>query len=367
MLGKVVVVGVGLIGGSLGLALRRRGKAREVVGVGRSAERLRQAQLLGAVDSFTTDPAEGVKGADLVVVATPIGAIVPTLESLAPHLEPGTVVTDVGSTKREIVEAAEKLAAKYSFAFVGGHPMAGSERTGVENADPYLFENAYYILTPTPSTPAEAISRVEELVEAVGARKVAIPPDLHDYYVAAVSHLPHCLASALCNLIASLPEKEAILPLAAGGFRDTTRVAAGDPALWRDILLTNTDPLRELLALLLQVLQELEGLLAKKDARELEEWLRRAQTLRKEVPTKSKGYLPELHEIVVTVPDRPGVIAHLASLLAAKDINIADIEILRAREGEGGTIRLAFTRSEAQEKAYETLAAAGIEVRKRGG
>ncbi|MGO0122430.1 prephenate dehydrogenase/arogenate dehydrogenase family protein [Desulfothermobacter acidiphilus] len=367
MLNRVVIVGVGLIGGSLGLALRRRGRAKQVVGLGRSVERLRLAQFLGAIDTYSTEPAEALPGAELVVLATPISTIIATLEKLAPHLESGTVVTDVGSTKVEIVAAAEKLASQHGFAFIGGHPMAGSERTGVENADPYLFENAYYLLTPTSFTSPAATALVTELVEAVGARKVELSPELHDYYVAAVSHLPHCLASALCNLIAGLPERDKLLPLAAGGFRDTTRVAAGDPLLWRDILLSNTEPLSLFLSRLREILRELEALLTAGKREELEMWLRRAQNLRREVPAKSKGYLPELHEVVVTVPDRPGVIAHLTSLLAEKGINIADIEILRAREGEGGTIRLAFTRLEAQEQAYETLVAAGIEARRRGG
>uniref|UniRef100_A0A7C2IFF7 Prephenate dehydrogenase n=1 Tax=Ammonifex degensii TaxID=42838 RepID=A0A7C2IFF7_9THEO len=365
MFGRVAIIGLGLIGGSLGMALRRVGLAAEVVGVGRNYENLRLAVEVGAADWVTTDPKSGVAGAAVVVVAAPVSTVGPVITEIAPFLSPGTVVTDVGSTKAAIVRAVEPVAAAHSFFFVGGHPMAGSEKTGVRNADPYLFENAYYVLTPTPATDPDALEKVRQMAEGVGARVIKLAPEIHDFYVAAVSHLPHCVAAALVNTIGVLAEREAVLPLAAGGFRDTTRVAAGDAALWRDILLSNREAVLAMLGRYREVLQELADLLSAGDTAGLEEWLKKAHLLRQAVPAKSKGYLPELCEIVVTVPDEPGVIARLAGILGDAGINICDIEILRVREGEGGTIRLGFATTADQEEAVRLLREAGIETRKR--
>jgi len=365
VLRKVVIIGVGLIGGSLGMAVKRLNLAAEVVGVGRSEKNLRTALEVGAVDQITTDSASGVRGADLVVVATPVSAVAPVVTEISPHLAPGTIVTDVGSTKANVVRTLEPVAGDRGFFFVGGHPMTGSERSGVQSADPYLFENAYYILTRTPATDAGAIKRLRDLTESIGARVVELSPEAHDFYIAAVSHLPHCVAAALVNTIGRLEDREAVLPFAAGGFRDTTRVAAGDPVMWRDILLSNAGVILEMIERYHASLSDLATLIKTGDGVGVENWLKRAQSLRQIVPAKSKGYLPELFEIVVTVPDKPGVIARLAGILGDDGINISDIEILRVREGEGGTIRLGFATGADQEAALRLLRREGIESRKR--
>jgi prephenate dehydrogenase len=239
---RVAIVGVGLIGGSLGMALRARGWARSVVGVGRDAERLANARRLGAVDEVALDLAEGVVGADLVVLATPIFQVLADLPRLVPHLAPGAVVTDVGSTKAEIARAGD--AHLPAGAFVPGHPMAGSERSGVEAADPDLFEGAVWALTPTESTDPGALARVRALAEAVGARARTLSPDEHDRAVAITSHLPHVLAYALSALAAAEAEQNpSLYALAAGSFASATRVAASPPELWRDVALTNREAL----------------------------------------------------------------------------------------------------------------------------
>ncbi|MEW6183667.1 MAG: prephenate dehydrogenase [Bacillota bacterium] len=365
MLERITIIGVGLIGGSLGMAVKRLGLAAEVIGVGRNEDNLRLAVEVGAVDKTTTDLRRGVTEASVVVVATPVSAIIPVVSEISPYLEAGTTVTDVGSTKAAVVRALEPLAETRGFYFVGGHPMAGSEITGVKGADPYLFENAYYILTTTPKTRPEPLAQIRDLAMSVGARVVELSPESHDLYVATVSHLPHCVAAALANTVSDLPEREAVLPFAAGGFRDTTRVAAGDPVMWRDIILSNADTILDMLDRFDSSIADLTALIRSGDAAGLEDWLTKAQSLRRVVPAKSKGYLPELCEIVVTVPDKPGIIAGLAGILGNAGINICDIEILRVREGEGGTIRLGFARSVDQEDAVILLRNAGIETRKR--
>jgi prephenate dehydrogenase len=365
VLTRVVIIGVGLIGGSLGMAIKRLGLAAQVVGVGRNEANLRTALEVGAVDEITTDAASGVRDTDLVVVATPVSAVAPVVVEISPHLKPGTIVTDVASTKASIVGALEPLGREKGFFFVGGHPMTGSERSGVQSADPFLFENAYYILTRTAETDTGALDRMRDLTESIGARVVELSPEAHDFYIAAVSHLPHCIAATLVNTIGGMEDRDAVLPFAAGGFRDTTRVAAGDPAMWRDILLTNARGILQMLGLYKSALDELVRLIEAGDAPAVEEWLKQAQSLRQVIPAKSKGYLPELFEIVVTVPDKPGVIAQLAAILGDADINISDIEILRVREGEGGTIRLGFATGTDQDEALRLLRREGIESRKR--
>lgn len=245
-LSRVAIVGVGLIGGSLGMALRGRRLAQTVVGVGRDAARLETARRLGAVDEIATDLAAGVAGADLVVLATPIRQIIADLETLSPLLSPGALVTDVGSTKAEIARAGDT--ALPGGAFVAGHPMAGSERSGVEAANPELFIEAVWALTPTAATNADALVRLKALAQGVGARVLVLEPEEHDRAVAVTSHLPHVLAYALAALAADTARNSPHLyDLAAGSFTSATRVAASPPDLWQDVALTNRAALAEVL------------------------------------------------------------------------------------------------------------------------
>lgn len=236
----IAVVGVGLIGGSLALALRRRGLVRRVVGVGRSRENLEVAQSLGILDAFSQDLAEGVWEADLVVVATPVGAIGPTVAAMREHLAPGTIVTDVGSVKGSVVRECE-AALEGVGTFVGGHPIAGTERSGAGAAFAELFDGRLTVLTPTDRTAPEALAAVRALWEAAGARVALMDPDLHDRILAGVSHLPHMVAYALMDAVGAMEREDAsdYLGFSAGGLRDFTRVAGSDPVMWRDIALAN--------------------------------------------------------------------------------------------------------------------------------
>lgn len=258
---RVAIVGVGLIGGSIGMALKNRHLAAAVVGIGRDQARLEKARALGAVDEIAMDFAAGVEGADLIVLATPIPQILADLARLAPLLAPGALVTDVGSTKAEIARQGD---AHLPGAFVAGHPMAGSERSGVEAANPELFIEAVWAVTPTPATDPAAQARLTALAQAVGARVLTLAPDEHDAAVAVTSHLPHILAYALSSLAAQEAERSPHLyDLAAGSFASATRVAASPPDLWRDVALTNRDALA---AALRRYRDELDAVLAALDA-----------------------------------------------------------------------------------------------------
>lgn len=364
MLEQVTIIGVGLIGGSLGLAICRRALARRVVGVDKNAENLRLALEAGAVHHIAPRIARAVLDAELVILATPVGETLAVLKELRPFLSPGTVVTDVGSTKSVVCTWAAEIMPPETW-FVGGHPMAGSEYSGMAGADPYLLENAFYILTPSPDTPEEATRRVEQLATGVGARVIKMTPEEHDRAVAAVSHLPHLVAAALVNTLVGLPGGEAFLPLAAGGFRDTTRVAAGNPLMWRDIFLSNPKAIWEVLRIFHRQLDQLEGMITTGDGEGIRSLLEQARSLRLAMPARTKGFLPAMYEIVVAVPDRPGMIAELAGRLGCAGINICDIEILRVREEEGGSIRLAFATGMEQNEAVNILRKAGYQVVRR--
>jgi prephenate dehydrogenase len=238
---NLVIVGVGLLGGSVAKAARAGGLARRIVGVGRDTERLRPAMDDGTFDAVTTDLDAGVRDADFVMLAAPVLAIEALLERVWRAAGGGTVVTDVGSTKRNIVRAAERLSGARAPSFVGSHPLAGSEQSGYRVARADLFRGATVVVTPTERTELTALKRVTELWEALGARVTSLDPETHDRAVAAISHLPHLIACALVD--GAVRAEPAALEIAARGFRDTTRIAAGDPDMWTEIFLANRDAL----------------------------------------------------------------------------------------------------------------------------
>jgi prephenate dehydrogenase len=238
-LGTVAVIGVGLVGGSLAMALRRAAAAASLVGYDRDGEALERAAALGVIDRAADSVSEATKGADLVVVAVPVRAIGTVLHDVSLALDPAAVVTDVGSTKGEVVRIAAQELRERAARFVPGHPIAGRETSGVESAVPDLFRSARVVLTPTASTDADAVELVKSCWEAAGARIATMDAERHDRIFAAVSHLPHVLSFALVSEIAARDDAADLLGFAAGGFRDFTRIAASSPEMWRDIALQN--------------------------------------------------------------------------------------------------------------------------------
>lgn len=365
---RVAIFGVGLIGGSLGMAIKKHGLAEQVIGFDIDQANLQLAVELQAIDQgFVQVEPEQLSEADLVVLAAPITVNLNILKSIKAYLKPEVIITDVGSTKADFVKACEELLTEEHH-FVGGHPMAGAEVAGVQGADPYLFENAIYILTPTERTKQHVTIKLQYFFEKIGARVMLIDPIEHDLLVASISHLPHLIASTLVNTVASMEEDHPLaLVLAAGGFRDTTRIASGDPSLWKDICFSNREQLLKMIQLFKEQLLILEKQLAASERDEFEASLAKAQKTRAKIPAKMKGYWPFLDEIIVTIPDRPGTIGQVAAILGEQGINIDDIEILRVREGEGGSLRLGFATMGAADKAIEILAKHDLVARKRLG
>ena len=278
---NIAVVGVGLIGGSLALALRRAGAVTSIVGYDRDGQSLERALSLGVIDTPADSVSEAVKGAELVVVAVPVRSIGPVLHDVALALDPGAVVTDVGSTKGEVVRQAEAELRDLFPRFVPGHPIAGREASGVEAAAPELFRSARVVLTPTPRTARDAVDLVTGCWEAAGARIATMAPDAHDRIFAAVSHLPHILSFALVSEIAARAEAAELLAFAAGGFRDFTRIAASSPEMWRDISLANRDALGAAIDAYREKLDAVAAMVASADAAALEAMFARAAVARR--------------------------------------------------------------------------------------
>jgi prephenate dehydrogenase len=263
---KLTLIGVGLLGGSLGLAVRRRGLAGRVEGYVRRAAGVAECVRAGVADRATTDLASAVADADVVVLCTPLGQMRALAEAMRPALKPGAIVTDVGSVKGEVVRELEPLLAAAGAPFVGSHPMAGAEKMGVAHAREDLFAGANCVVTPTPRTPARALEIVQQLWRGVGGRPLLLSPESHDELVARSSHLPQALAATLVNFVLDESRGAEQATLCAGGFRDGTRIASGSPEMWRDIALANRQPLARALAEFARRLEEFRAAVERGDA-----------------------------------------------------------------------------------------------------
>ena len=258
---KITLVGVGLLGGSLGLAVKRRRLARQVAGYVRRAASVKDCEKAGAVDFATTDLLAAVWDADLVVLCTPLAQMCPLVQQMLPALKRGAIVTDVGSVKGSVVKELETLVAKAGAHFVGSHPMAGAEKTGVAAARADLFECAACVVTPTKRTNPSAARKVQHLWQSVGARVLTLPPATHDRLVSRSSHLPHVVAAALATFVLDPKSPAPQAALCANGFRDTTRIASGSPEMWRDIALANRKEVRRALDGFVRELQRVQAVL----------------------------------------------------------------------------------------------------------
>ncbi|MEK7843228.1 MAG: prephenate dehydrogenase/arogenate dehydrogenase family protein, partial [Pseudomonadota bacterium] len=269
---KLVIIGVGLIGGSFALALRKAGLVRHIVGIGRSRENLQRACDLGVIDEIAGDLALALKGADLVLLAMPVGQTGKIMAQIAPHLEAGTIVTDAGSTKQDVVAAARSFLPGHLQNFVPGHPIAGAELSGVAAASADLFRDKNLVLTPLDETSTEAVTRVTELWQGCGARVSQMRADQHDAILATMSHLPHVLAFTLMNHVctSASDKPEELLRFAGSGFRDFTRIAGSSPEMWRDICLANREALLKQIDAYQNELTNLREMLARGDGQALE-------------------------------------------------------------------------------------------------
>ncbi|GAX89745.1 prephenate dehydrogenase [Effusibacillus lacus] len=363
---KIVIVGCGLIGGSLAMAFRSHGMVNRIVGVDIDTHGLDKALTMGIIDEAADSLENAVLMADLVVLAVPVQQTIRQLELLAGlPLKRGCIITDVSSTKKEICGFANKCLPKDTV-FVGGHPMAGSEKTGITAASPRLFENAVYILTPGTSSDTIAVDKLRQTFEQIRAQVLVMDPAQHDQVVAAISHIPHVVAALLVDQVADLGQNNPLYSrLAAGGFRDVTRIASGSPVMWRDILLTNREPILQLLRDWVRRTKEVANWLEEANPQDIETFFTRTREWRDSLPAKAKGAARIYYEMTIDVEDKPGIIGKVATILGEHGINLRNIGILENREEVNGQLLLSFSSYQDQAEAMHLLLGHGYKVHVR--
>ncbi len=337
MITKVGIIGLGVIGASLGMALRNSSSDIRIAGRDIDNETVVQAIELGAIDQFLD--AQWLEECDLLIIATPLRTIPHVVEEIKGQLKPGTLVSDVGSVKGWVMQILEQeLPAGVHI--IGGHPMAGSEKSGLRGADKFLFQNAAYVLTPQANIPLERIEQLKQLLLSLGARVVIMNAQEHDQVVARVSHLPHLMSAALIN---NLQDKPGAIALAGGGLRDTTRTAASDPNLWEDILMLNAEAVAHELKSMLALFQHYLSALETGNGEAINKYLGHARDFRKNLPS-IRPCLEDSCDIIAIIPDQPGVIGELGVLLGQERINIQNLQLLGVRDEDEGTIRITVKR-----------------------
>lgn len=352
---KIAIFGVGLIGGSLALCFKGKPDL-VVVGHSNNPASVDKYKKRNVVDEATTSLKEAAEGADFIFLCVPVGNLEHYLQQLSEmNLKPGCIITDVGSTKYTICESAQKIAIQGCY-FIGGHPMAGSERSGVEAASSHLFENAFYVLTPPVDVPQEVYDELTDLLKYTKAQIVRVDAQLHDDIVGAISHLPHIIAVALVNQISAYNESDSLYrSLAAGGFRDITRIASSDPLIWRDILMNNREVMLKLLHDWNQSISVFERMLEEGNGEGIVDEFQRANAFRSQLPERRKGMISSLYDVYVDVPDHPGIIGSIASELGNRKINLSNIQIIESREDVPGVLRLSFRNENDLEQASDLL------------
>ncbi|MUT65467.1 prephenate dehydrogenase [Paenibacillus sp. NEAU-GSW1] len=352
---KIAIFGVGLIGGSLALCFKGK-PGLTVVGYSNRESSVQKYMQRGVVDYATTSLSEAAEDADFIFLCVPVGMLDEYVNELnALDLKPGCIITDVGSTKASVVECG-RIFNKRNVSFIGGHPMAGSEKSGVEAAATTLFENAYYVLTPDDTTPAEAVDKLTELLAHTKAHIVKVDARAHDDIVGAISHLPHIIAVALVNQVRGYNEGNGLYEsLAAGGFRDITRIASSDPVVWRDILINNRSVLLKLLKDWNVETEKFVRILESEDGQAIEEAFQTAGEFRSRMPERRKGMILSTFECYVDVPDHPGIIGSIATELGNARINLSNILIIESREDVPGVLRLSFRSQEDLDQALVLL------------
>lgn len=355
MIEKVAIIGLGLIGGSIAKGLKKSGLNFEISGIDK--DKIAQTALdEGSIDRIIN--LSGISKSDYIFICTPLSSAIKIMEKIAPLVKNESVITDVCGVKSVLNKKWKSLKSKGYY--VGGHPMTGKESGGYYNSDPLLFENSVYILTKELyDLPFK--EKLISLIESLGARIKILDADEHDLIVSKVSHLPQLLSVSLINSVNS--ENENALDFAAGGFRDMTRIASSDFSVWEDIIRTNRDKILLSLNRLQDELNSMKDFVAEENIERLKNKFETARKNRDEVPKNTKGFLSRLYDLFVYVTDEPGVISKISGALYEQKINIKDIELLKIREGTGGTFRISFESSEDAAAAEKIITQIGFEVK----
>ena len=347
-------IGLGLIGGSIARGIKRACPAARIMAYMRTRAKLEQAKEDGIVDVILDGIGEPLLESDIIFLCTPVEYNAEYLTQIRPFLKPGALITDVGSTKEDIHRVVTTL--HMAEFFVGGHPMAGSEKTGYENSTDHLLENAYYIVTPTAKTKQEDADRLVEIARSIGSIPIVLDYHEHDRIVAAISHLPHLIASSLVNLVKdSDNQSELMKRLAAGGFKDITRIASSSPEMWEQICMTNTgniiDMMEHYIASLTQILDSLK----QHRGDDIYELFDTSRIYRNSISESRKGSVTPEYSFTVDIVDEPGAISTLSCILSARGISIGNIGINHNREQGEGALKIVFYNKESMEEAWAQL------------
>ncbi len=362
MKGTVLLLGVGLIGGSIALSIKKEHNSR-IIGYDVNFERARLATSLNIIDECVQDMKLATENADLIIIAAPVTETILILNELSnSSLKDGVIITDVGSTKKEIVETAHTCLPEYA-SFVGGHPMAGSHKSGVEASKEDLFENAFYVITEVEKTCKRAVEQLEDWLRGTRATFIKMKPEEHDHVAGVISHFPHIIASSLVQLAEHYHQETPIIQdLAAGGFKDITRIASSNPKMWSDILLHNRQPILEQFTVWMNQMEQIRQSIEQGDKEDIYYFFQHAKEFRDEFSTRKRGALQTYVDLFIDIPDSPGVLAEITNILAKHDINITNIEIIESREDIYGVLRVSFRNDDDRSKAdtlispfYETF------------
>ncbi|MFC0271612.1 prephenate dehydrogenase [Metabacillus herbersteinensis] len=356
MVKKIYIIGLGLIGGSIALSIKQNDPTIDILGFDINHDQAAMAKKIGAIDDVSQTLFPNLENIDVIFISTPVEQTLKIISQLNEvRLKKGVIVTDVGSTKGKIVEYAEKHL-NHSIVFVGGHPMAGSHKSGILAAKSHLFENAFYILTASKLATSEHVHTIIQVLKGTKANFIEMTPSEHDQITGVISHFPHIVAASLVFQAEKYEEQFPLVKrLAAGGFRDITRIASSSPAMWRDILLHNKQPLLQLFEEWISEMNRVKQFVADEEAEELFTYFNHAKSYRDGLPEKQKGAIPAFYDLFVDVPDYPGVISEVTGYLAMEEISLTNIRIIETREEIYGVLRLGFQTEQDRENAIQCI------------
>ncbi|MCZ0701865.1 prephenate dehydrogenase [Natronobacillus azotifigens] len=358
----ILIAGLGLIGGSLALSMKENND-NHLIGYDIDPKAIAYGVENGILDEGVADFKVGIKQADICILAAPVSKTIELIHKINEvNLEKPIIITDVSSVKGSIEKAAECITSPL-VTFIGGHPMAGSHKKGIEAAKSHLFENAIYILTPTNDCPKEKIALLKDVLAGTKSTFIELNPEEHDEMTSVISHFPHLIASSLVHQAKSWQTKHEKIPsLAAGGFRDITRIASSNPAMWQDIFFQNKHVISRLLTDWIAEMNDLQQLLQTDNQVEMYDYLVQAKEFRDGLDKTKRGAIPAFYDLFVDIFDQTGALLKVVSLLAEKDISIKNIEILEIREGITGVLRLSFVTKEDQLASHRHLTKNGYET-----
>ena len=351
---KIGFIGLGLIGGSIARAIRQYYPDYEIIAYDKNKEALALATQESVIDVAATTIDDNFRGCTYIFLCTPVSFNTAYLKQLVPYLHDDCILTDVGSVKTSIHIEVKNLGIEDYF--IGGHPMAGSEKSGYTNSKAMLIENAYYVLTPSATVSKEKLAKYQAFVESLKAIPIVLDYEEHDYVTGTISHLPHIIASTLVNFVRNTDTKEELMKhLAAGGFKDITRIASSSPTMWQHICLKNKENISQILGNYIQTLAQVQELVDTEDETGLFQWFDSSRNYRNSIPSSSVGPIKKAYTVYCDIIDEAGGIAAIATILASNGLNIKNIGIVNNREFEEGVLRIEFYDEASSKKAAELL------------